>query len=299
MGDDEPEFLYHYTTREAAFGSIVPRTELRFSPIQKMRDPLENQPWRISAGVSPALLDTGDEFATFWKAQKELDVLKIRAKLLALTLDAEGHPDPWGRGWARARLWEQYGETHEGVCLRFDKRRLIDALDAALESADSTIVYAKGDVDYSEAGPVTASRNINLNESLRDDVKAGVARHISAYERELFFNKTLDWETEHEFRFVLIDASRRPRTSKRVKFANALDAVIVGHEFPDWQTAAALEACNEAGVESLKVSWDGEMPKLRKLRTLEERKRDAAQTRALLDRLAADPGNPVTGGETS
>lgn len=50
--------------------------------------------------------------------------------------------------------------------------------------------------------------------------------------RRLFFLKTRDWETEFEYRFVLT----APDTDQVfAEYGDALEAVIVGEKFPQWQ----------------------------------------------------------------
>ena len=48
---DYGDYFFHYTTRDAAFGHILPTRKLRMSPYSAMRDPLEKQevavPWQL------------------------------------------------------------------------------------------------------------------------------------------------------------------------------------------------------------------------------------------------------------
>lgn len=46
---DTSRCFFHYTTREAAFGDIIPRRRLRFSTYARMRDPMENKQWAFPA----------------------------------------------------------------------------------------------------------------------------------------------------------------------------------------------------------------------------------------------------------
>ena len=115
------EHAYHYTTSGSAFVHILPRHELRFSRLSEMRDPIENKDWVHVLLGSPA-----------WSVEKvrELEAVAnavaYETKILSFTLDGstEGRRTEYARGYARPRMWEQYGQNHEGVCLVFDHERL-------------------------------------------------------------------------------------------------------------------------------------------------------------------------------
>jgi hypothetical protein len=69
---------------------------------------------------------------------------KAAARLLSLTADATDYgeeTEPFGRGYARASMWQLYGDDHQGVCLAFDRERLLSALRSGL--ADSARIMAK------------------------------------------------------------------------------------------------------------------------------------------------------------
>jgi hypothetical protein len=124
------ELFYHYTRRSAAFEHILPTRKLRFSPYARMKDPLENKPWPLAApydltgrrdldreGLKAAARDLHD-----------LDGEWASAKLLALTVDAEtGYENdsakPFGGGWSRARMWEQYAQKQKESASSSTKRR--------------------------------------------------------------------------------------------------------------------------------------------------------------------------------
>jgi Protein of unknown function (DUF2971) len=107
-----------------------------------MRDPLEAQHW-------PALrayrVDSSDQQQDWHEHARVVVVIqaKAAAKLLSLTADADYGDDtePFGRGYARASMWQLYGDDHRGVCLAFDRERLLAALRSEL--ADSARLFAR------------------------------------------------------------------------------------------------------------------------------------------------------------
>ncbi len=84
-----------------------------------------------------------------------------------------------------------------------------------------------------------------------------LVQHALENLEDLFFLKTLDWETEHEYRVL---AMRDEPGYVFVDFADTLVAVVVGDRFPGWQLPAAVAACREQGVELLRLQWPGGVP---------------------------------------
>lgn len=247
--------FFHYTTREAAFQHILPTGKLRFSTLERMRDPLENKEWRWTGAWFPdfSAPDPHAPEKAFMRFNELAGAIRQQAHLLALTIDATAHASggaEFAKGWSRARMWEQYAEEHEGVCLIFDRDRLIASIGNDLYEQLGIRPY-HGEVSYSETGSGEA-RNLNLNEVPLDVDSRFVASYIEDHHRDLFFQKALDWETEHEYRFVTTASPGKPLYAG---YGVALIGVVVGERFPDWQRPAAIEAARKVGVEPMIMDW--------------------------------------------
>ena len=103
-----------------------------------MRDPAENKGIEPSIGSSRASPDhdraTNDVYALI-KAARD------RMRVLSLTCDANdggGYP-AFDGCWSRPRMWEQYGDNHEGVCLLFDRSRLERVVDEQWPHAEGVV----------------------------------------------------------------------------------------------------------------------------------------------------------------
>ncbi len=259
---DPGKYFFHYTTRDNAFGGILAEGELRLSTYGKMRDPLEAQPWRFTfGGYGPRPEDDealATEVAEYQDFERKVNEgVRDHSHLLSLTIDAEpsdaGEQEPFCRGWARARMWEQYAENHKGVCLIFDRGSLVTAMS---RSVPGLVVY-RGAVAYDGRGLMkpTVDRNV-LKER-------GYARYAAEYiddnNRSLFFTKTRDWATEHEYRFVVIGEGDSPIS---INYGDSLEAVIAGERLPEWEQPAVVAACKEAGARALRVRWESWRPGL-------------------------------------
>jgi hypothetical protein len=268
MNYDRGQLFYHYTTRCAAFGGILPSGELRFSQYSRMRDPLENQRPRPighyaigSAGDLTGLVAANERFAEF-------DAAVARAwettRLLALTEDAEkgydGDAERFGRGWARARMWEQCAEQHRGVCLLFDRTKLRETILRSLAGQNLADACDKA-VRYTPAGPRLPEVDMSALEHGDDD---RVRDYIAANRETLFFIKTLDWEAEHEHRFVVTAPSD---AHVSVRYDTSLVGVVLGERFPEWQLPSAIAACDAAHVNVAQMIWTSRPPQPRLLAT--------------------------------
>jgi hypothetical protein len=143
LGDgllDKGRWLFHYTTAERAFEKILLTRRLRMSPYRAMRDPLENKDLHLTfAGrVGESDEDSADFERAAFEALGMIKTIRDAVRLLSFTVDTEKWETPWGSGWARPRMWEQYADNHAGVCLVFDKTDAIDTFRAQMNRIPGT-----------------------------------------------------------------------------------------------------------------------------------------------------------------
>ncbi len=172
MLDLSKEYLYHYTTTEAAIG-IISSGEMWFSAVNRLND--------INEICGPEVLLEDDRDKDRLK-----DLLKHYTQI-SLTADKNGH-----YGFDIPAMWGHYAEKGKGVCLIFDKEKI-------LAEVDRREMYANF---------VTYSQDRDLNEILYDkNIYNTPEDFILACKNEVFFHKTIDWEYEQEFRLITIDDS--------------------------------------------------------------------------------------------
>jgi hypothetical protein len=233
-----------------------------------MNDPLENRELTFS-GTLP--LDGKPEELVFEeltdmmdKAQFRLRRIRNRMLLLCFTVDATtgygARHEPFMRAWARPRMWDQYGHKHEGVCIVFDRAKALGHLRAELNALGSPTL---GQVVYTPSGfGGTEAANLELARFRHDE--SGLARWVVEREADLFFTKTLDWQTEHEFRVTLFPRETSDEGYVFVPFGGreSVRAVILGEHFPQARVAGAEAICQRAGVELLIAIWTHGRPRL-------------------------------------
>ena len=253
------DFFFHYTTREAAFEYILPDRQLRLSPAHLVNDPLESNPAFLGAAVgqtdSPEV-DYENQVAAM-EAGMRLQQLRRHSKVLSLTIDApaeDGNAEVFGRGYARARMWQQYAENHHGVCLMFRREPL--QTNALSEIQGRTPRAWVGAVSYTQRGILDNPAATLMPNPATTDADV-VEQHVREHLHWLFFTKLLDWETEHEFRFV---ESSTDDGYTFVDIGDTLAAVILGWKFPEWQAHGAVEMCQSVGATTWLMQWDRARP---------------------------------------
>jgi hypothetical protein len=253
------DFFFHYTTREAAFEYILPDRQLRLSPAHLVQDPLESNPAFLGAdfGVSDnPEVDYENQVAAL-EAGMRLQQLRRHSKVLSLTIDApprDGDVEVFGRGYARARMWQQYAENHQGVCLMLRRERF--ATKALAEIQARTVGVWAGAVSYAQRGILENSAATIMPNPATTDIDI-VEQHVRDHLKWLFFTKLLDWETEHEYRFIELSMEDG---CTFVDIGDTLAGVILGWKFPEWQAHGAVEMCRSVGATTWLMQWDRARP---------------------------------------
>lgn len=266
---DKLEPLYaHYTSAQVAFEHVLPKSRIRLSPYRRMRDPAENKDIVPGTGGRGIDRDTFDESVRAMIG--EIKARRDRCRVLSLTHNDASARETFGCCWARPRMWEQYADKHRGVCLVFDAERLTRAMQDAfrahqIQSWCREVVYTEAGIAGSTLRFLTDTRIFDADQRA-DAVTEFIERNID----DFFFLKTDDFKTEHEYRIVITGdesvaaAPGSPVSFEGefayVKYGDALEAVLVGERFPNWQLLGANRTCERAGARLGKVGWEHRRP---------------------------------------
>lgn len=230
--EDPHQYLYHYTTRQAALDAILPTGRIRLGLLRHTNDPREAKEWRFGGATPPG--ETGISNEEYLETM--LDAARLAqatTKLLCLTRDDPvGSMRPpneiFGRGFSHSRMWTQYADGHRGVCLVFDKQALASAIQVELGGKGrlwhGPVTYADEEDDELRAFTLWEHRILKLG------LNTAIAEHLEAHHKALLFRKNTDWATEWEYRWVLHSAEPAPEF---VPIENCLRGVIRGDAFPE------------------------------------------------------------------
>src|SRR6266487_7145354 len=197
---------------------------MKMNPLAKMRDPRESKELN-PVGSGPTTLEGTKKFAPLHAKSRQA---KEQVKVLSLTRDdlrdGDAESAIFGRGFAHPRLWEQYADNHRGICLCFDREKLIRMVSEEVVRRGERLFH--GPVVYRD-GPIKAEAYTFP----MSDFEAGysnakiIDRLITRNMDELFFTKVEDWKTEFEYRFVVPTAGMKPLL---VYVRDALRSVMLG-----------------------------------------------------------------------
>ena len=172
------EKLYHYTSFENALKIIV-TGKLRYSRLNGLND--INEAYRVEyvdTGGSVSSSDYEQDFAFIKKGVITRALRNFRQ--ISLSMDKEEKP-----GFAILPMWGHYAQKGKGVCLVFDKKKLISKL----------LPDEYGEVRY----------DIQVGNSLimpRMDTVSKCTEDLDKNRPKLFFIKDSAWSYEQEFRIV-------------------------------------------------------------------------------------------------
>lgn len=229
--------LYHYTSSDAAILGILANRSIRMSPFQGTNDLWESRPlWPNLEGELSRGESTHEDVASIWE---DIDrYIRGYSKVACFTQDWElpasvMQPEAL-RGWAHLSLWAHYGARHTGVCLRFDRDRLVAAFETARENA---IHQFHGPIRYLRAEFGVGPHGISLEQAEEFGIDAVALRYAHVHRDRVFFRKHADWASESEFRLVRTDLSTEPHYFDITK---ALTGVVLGDAFPNDRIPALL-----------------------------------------------------------
>lgn len=161
--------LFHYTKFDSALKIIATRS-IRFGDFRNMNDIAEVKR-EVYGIISPEIIE------------RELE--KYRS--ISLTLD-----DSSRRGFSIDPLWGHYAQGGNGVCLVFDKGKLMQDI---TNQFGTRVTIA----------PIKYPQEFTNAIFTEGDTREAVEKYVEKRIYDIFFTKSIDWEYEQELRILLKD----------------------------------------------------------------------------------------------
>lgn len=252
---DAERFLYHYCSLDTA-KKIVSGQSLRMGEFQRTNDPKESKEWHFDL-----LSRSHTDFRGFdsGKLSTELsDAIKKHTRVLCFCRDSGGLTgdhlaDVSLRGHFKARMWAQYAKDHTGVCLILDRKRLLERFQ---KDCGDAWLLASGEITYRNRS--VAPRREEKDYFIDCDVLKTVGfdrywmLHARQFHRRLFFEKSLDWRDECEFR--MLSVLRKPR-EVFVDIQDSLSGFFLGERCDVGDAKDLIEILMDRGVHVMGLSW--------------------------------------------
>lgn len=261
---DLSQYVYHYTKRRVAMEKILATKKIRLGPLSQTSDPRESRAWSFGMSFTGNQDRSKEKDRPGIKRVSEAlmtasSIIQDNIKVLCTTMDDPSYSrktmGEFGRGYSHSRMWAQYSEDHEGVCLIFHKgelhRSVVDEIGARCK-------LFSGSVQYSDASPEEIMAFGLPGEEL---FEMGVQRYLEMVrERDheiFFFTKSTDWSQEFEYRWVAIGDDDEPEF---VSIEPSIAGLVVGVDFPEVYIPSLKMLCDDLNIVGGRISWDNGIP---------------------------------------
>lgn len=264
---DHERYVYHYTKARTALDYILRNNTLRLNLFTRTNDPRESRRWQFNIG---SLSNQGhplmDRYDTTRLSKWLGGTLQRSARVACFCNDSppltgDHLADVNRRGFARPRMWAQYGENHRGVCLVFDRAKLVEAMTAAFRAKAESVILFWAPVEYRNHRQVPPLHEHEFSVTAEDLAQLGKDRypwkHLRRYWRRLFFEKAEDWSAEREWRAVGFTTARG---ALDLPLGDALVGVIHGARMSIKTSSAIIAIADRPEIEHMGLTWTNGAP---------------------------------------
>mgnify|MGYP000081728987 CR=1 FL=1 len=212
----DDDMIYHYTSMETAVNHILGERELKLSKRLNQIDPLENQIlWSDYIGnekplkeISSLVEDNSREIKEVLNSTYQLSFCRNYKDF-----EHEKYPGEFkDAGFTRFRMWIQYANNFNGICLAFSKSKLLESI---LSKYSSKNVSSKA-VNYLSIEEIEKKLKLNSSRYTGDEV--------SDFINDFKFMKYKDFRDEAEFRIIInVDS---PKESLYFNYGDSLKGIF-------------------------------------------------------------------------
>jgi hypothetical protein len=252
------KYLYHYTKASTAIEHILGEQQLAFNPINSPGDPFEYLDCTFGFNGSvknPVAVKMNSEF------NKEVNDYRKNYKIACFCKDRfESYEDynrssdkpndiEIGRGYNHSRMWGQYADKHRGVCIVFNKEKLIALLEQEKMNGSKDLYCEK--INYDSVPDIFSDPFPNLQESGMQFAQ----NHI----KDFLFWKDFDYRDENEFRIAVFPRTDNEKNTSDKYYLelgdlDCIEAVILGASFPVCYECC-LKNCEHLRGRIYEISW--------------------------------------------
>jgi hypothetical protein len=225
--EKDDRFIYHYTQFDSA-EKILSNRNLLFNRLTEMNDPFEFMRYIHDVRYEDFLSSYGTiDFKESEKINRFKDnvntIIKRQYRICSFCIDYEGSADnkyvPYmNKGFSRSRMWSQYGEDHKGVCLIFNREKMIETITKNYKDVFAQEIFYNDDLSESFDATKITGEVLEKSEPIE-----WVNKHIAKY----LFLKFEDYKNEHEYRIAVHYAQNEDLF---IDFNDEIEGVILGQE---------------------------------------------------------------------
>jgi hypothetical protein len=148
-------------------------------------------------------------------------------------------------------MWAQYAERHAGVCLILDREAIGREIG---ESLGTKYKLYCGRVQY-RTWYDPRDFQFSLDGLLKCGYAECISELISQHHAGLWFTKTVDWEQEHEYRYVLVKPPSDVDDQIYVSIEHSLKAVVLGADIKPRNRVRVIKYGKQLGIDVAQMDW--------------------------------------------
>lgn len=244
--------IYHYTTLNAALEFILYDGNLRLSRRKNSNDPIEKilpsinfSEYGYSDEILPDSSNERDNISDLirrkLKQAKQLCFCMNDNKSRKINSNPEFPHEYFG--FMKPRMWDQYADKYNGVCLAFSLTELRKEANGMLNRK----------VDYVNYNTLRQqSVSVDMNEIKKNGLDRYWNERFSSNIDDIIFRKHIDYEGENEYRFV----SYSNNEFDNISIKNSLRGIIVSDNYSSNFSKEILNKyADNYKIEMLFLSW--------------------------------------------
>lgn len=267
------DIVYHYTDATTALEHILPEEKLKLSLLDKSNDPMEYKNFGFGAAYwtrndknieekvfkawNEIQKRTGEKlrFVSFCRNEK---IKKEAQKSYSKTFSSHYNGSQRiidNLGCTNSRMWSQYGEGNQGICLAFSIGELEEEIKRKVEKSNAEDCFHHSNTMSYKELPIFDARILTMD---GDKIqKEGIENYLQGFIDKnwetLFFTKHRDYRDENEHRIVLYDPSDE---FKYIDISSSLEAIIAGDRFNEVYEPLIENFVNNYEVIGKKIHWE-------------------------------------------
>lgn len=239
----DKDTIYHYTKLSTAIEYILYNEELLLSPRINSFDPIENLKPRIIYSLDETLKRNSEELEL---CREFIEERLNNAKQLSFckndyeTFNYENyyHIPLEYYGFLKPRMWDQYGDKYNGVCLAFS----LSELKKNTKIYNNHVIYRK----YSNL------EQNHLNVKQIELYKKGIGEYkvdLDLSIKKLMCEKHKDYQGEMEYRFISFSSD------DKVLIKKSIIGVIINRNTHENYKEIIKNYTNTKGIDLLYINW--------------------------------------------
>lgn len=222
-------YLGHFTKLNS-FEKILQTKWLNFGSIARTNDPFENDNL-----LNTIYTQTENGTLVFSHPDCFSDITNYKEEFKFLSFTCSENSEDIVN---KSRMWEQYGDSHNGCCLIFDKVKFDSTFDnndnisefnggygeLKLEKASDWVDYSLRE-DQAYIKRLVSKISRYDNEQSFKEYKKNLIDFIWKHKKDFLLKKVDDWSNEREYRYLLKTSATKP---VKIEFRSSLKEIILG-----------------------------------------------------------------------